>query len=517
MTATSRQLFEWGPSVYDYETLIQQCDTEIRSGQAHTVSKRLIGINLTRVPRIWRLPLAQICRRVGLWNLGLTLLARLVYPVNSRASADASANELAEYGMLLLRIGATNEAESLLRKVDSEKAPEVLQYRALVSMTRWEFEKAIPYLNLFLSSKPSAYAALVGRVNLALAYVENSQYHQARKILDETIRESLDEGHKRMLCSSLAYRAQLHIQDRNFEAAKLDIETGERYLESAKTGDRLLFLKWKLILDGLESKSLGPLRDLHQRAIDNRSWEDLRLADLYSLRIKFDQGLFLHLIFGTPYAGFRKRILEEMGRSSDRAIYYLGPKNAARMDLHIGRIDHAKKIYRALPAGGKCHQLLEVLLRDFYHPLRIAGIFSELFPGEHFDPGSSPDRVHAIILRTRTWIRENKIPTEIRESNGFYTLAINGEFSFRIPLERQAVDVMSLHFETLQQALHGSPTFTANQARSQLKLARQTVQRIINWGLERGLLERLGVGKNVTYHFTYHFGSGSNKGTPNVA
>ncbi len=437
---------------------------------------------------------------MGLWNLGLTLLAKIVYPGNSRVLSDASPSELAEYGMLLLRIGATNEADTLLHRVDVTKAPEALQYRALVSMTRWEFEKAIPDLNRFLGTKPPAYAALVGRVNLALAHVESGHFEHAGKILAETIQTSLAEGHKRMLCSSLAYRAQLFIQERNFEAAKRDIEMGEQYLESAKTGDRLLFLKWKLILDGLEEESTVPLKDLRQRALDNRSWEDVRLADLYSLRIKFDISQFLHLIFGTPYQGFRERIFAEMNKTSDRSVYYLGPKNAPRMDLHTGQIDQAEKIYRLLPAGGKCHQLLEILLRDFYHPLRIAGIFSELFRGEHFDPSSSPDRVHAIINRTRAWLRENKIPVEIREFHGFYTLLINSDFSFRIHLERRSVDIMNLHFERLQSSLP-ERSFTASEARNKLKLARQTIQRIINWGIEQGLLERKGEGKKVSYHF----------------
>src|SRR5262249_1530027 len=130
----------------------------------------------------------------------------------------------------------------------------------------------------------------------------------------------------------------------------------------------------------------------HAKALASHNWEDARLADLYSVQIDFKNSKFLHLIFGTPFQGFRTKIYNEIGHKPDRSTYYLGEKQAPRLDLANGEIG-------GLPAfnvGRKIHQLIEILLRDFYHPLRIAGIFSELFPGEHFDVSSSPDRTHAV-------------------------------------------------------------------------------------------------------------------------
>ena len=156
--------------------------------------------------------------------------------------------------------------------------------------------------------------------------------------------------------------------------ARHDIAEGEPLLDSSDSSDGLLFMKWKLILEGLESKNLKPIQRLSKLAEASHSWEYVRLADFYSLRIRFDLEKFLHLIFGTPFAGFRDRVCREIGMVPDRDIYYLGQKSARRFDLATGEIDGKPSGIQ----GDQPHQLLEVLSRDFYHPLRIAGIFSEL-------------------------------------------------------------------------------------------------------------------------------------------
>ena len=65
-------------TVNSFETLIQRCDAEIRAGHPQYVSRHLSSLNAARAPKEFRLPLANICRRAGLFTLGLRLLSRTV-------------------------------------------------------------------------------------------------------------------------------------------------------------------------------------------------------------------------------------------------------------------------------------------------------------------------------------------------------------------------------------------------------------------------------------------------------
>ena len=479
----------------DYKALIADCDQAICSGGAHRVAALLIGLNYSRVPREWALPLARICRRSGAWKAGLTLLSKII---NSETFGPAaSANECAEYGMLLYRFGATGEAADLLSAIDPSQAPEALHYLGLVNLSRWDLPMAIENINRYIRSSPKSYSELVAKANLALAHIENNDTELASLLLEEVISLSEKEHQFRILNAALTYRAQLSIHLGDFKSARSDLERAGRTLESAPSSDRFNFLKLRLILSAMENKNPSPLEELSSMARSGHAWGDVRIADLYSCRIKFEMSLFLKLLFGTPFVGFRNRLLREFQILTDRDFFYLGFKDAPRLHLSSGQI--LSGAYA--PPGPKSLQFLEVILRDFYQPLRIPGVFSALFPLERFNVDSSADRTHQIINRTRRWLKSQNIPLEIFERDSFYFLNITGDFSFLLPLERKSVDVMSLHFEKLSHALGSSPSFSARQARDHLQVSRHTVQRILTWGLERNLIGKRIQGRAVHYSF----------------
>ncbi|MGZ3723104.1 MAG: hypothetical protein ACXVA9_09250, partial [Bdellovibrionales bacterium] len=113
-----------------YAELIAACEADVRASQTQNVAKRLAKLNSARVPREFRLPLANLCRRAGLHSLGITLLTRIVHPLKNNPTEAASSPELAEYAVLLLRSGAMSEALTTLNEVSTSKVPESLLYRA---------------------------------------------------------------------------------------------------------------------------------------------------------------------------------------------------------------------------------------------------------------------------------------------------------------------------------------------------------------------------------------------------
>src|SRR5262249_16869388 len=138
---------------------------------------------------------------------------------------------------------------------------------------------------------------------------------------------------------------------------------------------------------------------------------------------------------GTPYEAFRSRVCAELDHHPEKSFYLLGAEGTPCMDITTGKINGED----ALDSGRIGHQLIEVLLRDFYRPVKLCEIFAQLFPDEHFDIFSSPNRVHQLLFRTRHWIEQRQLPFSITEEHGYYTLQRAEEFSFLIPYERRPV------------------------------------------------------------------------------
>jgi tetratricopeptide (TPR) repeat protein len=480
--------------VRHFEALIQKCDTQIREGRAHEVAATLAGIEAVRVPRQWKMPLAKICRRAGLHSFGLTLLSRLIHPAAGRP-VTATPTEFAEYAMLLLRSGAAREAWECLSGIDPVLAPESSLYRAYVHFTRWEFAESVPHLQTYLATPLAPYAKLVGQTNLAYAYVESRQHDRAVSLLTELITQTAGEGHHLLESNCRAYLAQAYFQQEDFSHAREQIVSIQQHSGPASSNDQLIVEKWKLILDAVENQKLEPLLELHKLASTRRDWATLREVDFFKLKIQFEKGLYWHLYFGTPFPSLRQRLEREFGITPDRDTYVFGKKLAPRFDLRTGQIDSQA----ALKPGRMTHRLLELLLRDFYQPLRIGELFSELFLEEFFSPATSPDRVHQLISRTRRWLKDHKIPVAIEEIEGFYSLAVQGNFSFRVPLQRGAQDPLAFQFEDLVKQMR-TQNFTAKDVGLKMKLPRTTVFRILTWAIENKKIERLGSSPNT---YTY--------------
>jgi hypothetical protein len=154
-----------------------------------------------------------------------------------------------------------------------------------------------------------------------------------------------------------------------------------------------------------------------------------------------------------------------------------------------------------LNPGKKIHQLVEVLLRDFYSPLKLGGLFRELFPGEYFDPDSSPGRVHQLIWRARRWLESSDIPVEISENEGEYRLKINGQFSFRVPYERAGIDSIQVLYGRLKNEIGTDRSFAASDACRALGLSRSGFKAFAARAVARGLLSRVGTHSRTRYSF----------------
>lgn len=462
----------------NFAELVNKCDENIRAGKPHEARRRLARLNPQSVPRAWRLPLAKICRRAGALSLGLKLLVKIVWP-QSKLDLPATGAERAEYAALLQRSGALGEALSILKEVDGGEVPEALLFRSFIHFARWEFGDAVPLLQNYLETDLNDHARSVGFLNLAFALVESRRHDEALEILNGW----RGFGSGQMQSNGLALKGQLYLQQGDYAAARKEIDRALESVANASTNDQFFALKNRLILDGLENGDATAFARLREVATQNRAWESVREADFYALKFNFDERLFLHLYCGSPYPRFRDILRSEFG-SPTSSVYMMGA--APFMDLDTGRTN----LKELVPAGRKSHQLIAALLRDFYRPKRVGGIFSELFADEHFNPSSSVHRVHQLISRTRLWFEEARIPVGLHEDKGFYSIKIEGAFGFAVPLERTEVSLTDLQIEKLCSSF-GAETFTARDAVQRLSISQASAYRLISTALSLGRIEQM--------------------------
>lgn len=473
--------------------LIRTCDELIRAGQVAAAASRLRALNLAQVGREERLPLARICRRAGQISSGIKLLSPVVRG-DRGLEVQPTPAEICEYAALLTRIGLVTEALTLLSAVDSGQAPEAELFTSYCQIMRWDYLAAIPHLKRFIAGAGDPYQRQIARVNLAAALVATRQWPEGEALLNELIAELEAKGFSRLMGNALELRSQVFLDRGDFEVCKRDLAAAGAIFKANGSYDQLLVRKWLAYIEASRSRSIAPLTAFRMEALSRQHWESVRDSDLLALKIRFDQNRFDSLFFGSPFAAYRERARTETG-GSPSAYYDFGGANAAFFDLLTGEI-HGRK---AEPPTAKVRQLLRLLLDDFYSPSRVAPLFAGLYPREYYDPHSSPLRVRQLMNRLRRWIAGHSLPLAVVTVKNSFRFVAKGAFSVRIPLAPlQAGEHLTEAERIKSRFLPGHP-FSVGEACAAAGLSHSSFHRLALKMIERGELERQGVGKATRY------------------
>ena len=476
-----------------YSELIERCEADLRLGQATRVLQTLKALNLSLVPRAFRLPLANLSRRAGLFTVGLRLLTPLVH--GEKVMTPPTQHELAEYAVLLLKSGAVDEAMTRITKVEKSIFPEAPLYKAFCHMAKWDYDLCIPELKAYSSSGVSGYSALVGKVNLASALIIEDRLNEAADLLDEITPLAGQGQYHRLRANCLELRTQVYLEENRNENAIESLNEAANLLQSSRTADQLFLLKWRAVLSARKSKAIGAIVDFKKEALARGHWESVREADFQALLIQFDQERFRHLLIGTPYESYRCRLGKKLGVSLLADTYVVGDVAGPRMDLQSGYISHGIE----MKPGKKIHQTIELLLRDFYRPVGIATLFGQLFPDEQFNVLTSPNRVHQLVSRVRRFFKDNEIPVALDRIGSGFSMKVEGSFAFQVKLRRERVAGAAAQLERLRTFFEDR--FSAVDARRILGVSEASMRRILNEALQLGQVQRVGIGRASRYRF----------------
>lgn len=479
----------------DYEMILKQGEELLRAGKPHGLLALLKNVTLRSVPWAYRARLANLCRRADLIDKGLALLAPVVRPERKQLDAPATIEEKAEYAVLLARTGAVQESTTLLQSLDASLMPEVNLYLAFNHFSVWEYNEALPYLEKFSANAPTPYMAIVASVNTAAALIATGDFAHAIKVLDETLDRCRAGSHLRLMGNCLELRAQIFVAQKDFNAAFIDLEQALHCLGGQQNAEELYVRKWQAVTLALSQNDPQPLIDFKASAIARSDWENVRDAEFFLLKVRFNQESFDRLLFGTPNPVFAAKLLAAFpaARVKDSAVFNDG---ADVFDLQSGTVVRAGEMPSVL-AHGKVHELLYALGRDFYRPRLVGSLFAELYPGEYFDIFSSPQRVHQLLRRARRLIEANGLSLTIERRGQGYILA--GEIGLDVPRRRSSVARNDDQFEKLKRTLPRGRKLSAGQIQRALDFTPGEFRWFVESAVNAGVLIRTGQRAGTRY------------------
>lgn len=433
---------------------------------------------------------------------GVKLLNLIVRP-KARNPEVATETERLEYAAGLIAIGAAAEGTKLLSTIDSNQFPDVLFFRASAHFARWEYLDAIPLLQQYTKRFDiGEYHWMVGMVNLSAALLyerRSSEFEEASQILSEETRK---RKLLRLHGNCLELLAQNSIQNRNWGEASRRLAQAESFLSEVGGYDLLFVQKWSAILALLEKgptqKNLEALAEVKRSAIEQKRWETVRHTDQFKAVATQNHSLLQRVFFGTPFASFRLRLVEDFGAKISLPSEYLwgAEENEERLEEEFDLNSGISAGGEHLKPGCTSHRLLLALCSDFYRPSSLVSLHAEVWPDSFYNPISSPNRVHQGIHRLKEWMMEHMPSWRLIEKKGFYLLKGEKTGAIRVTQETVPSSHVFLIANRLRERWSDLP-FSAKLASEHLGISVATAQRVLNSGQREGIVEKLGRG-NVT-------------------
>ncbi len=484
-----------------------EIDNLIRKGQIVTARRELKMFAAKKVARADAADFGLLAWRAKIGRLGIKVLNPIVRPP-PRSKVFADEEEKAAYAACLIQIGANDEGLEILNSLDTRGLPQVLLLRVAAHVARWDYQDAIPLLVEYIASPlTNEYQKLVGKVNLASGYVYERRHAEASLLLPEIIESAAAQNLSLLYGNALTIAALNAIQGEDWKSAENYLKRAEEGLGSQAALDAFFVRKWNVVLrlfrDGAKPAILDDLIAVRTEAARLGHYETVRDCDHYRALSEKGDRIFAHVYCGTPFVHYRLRLLEDVPGKTPPSEYLWVPGGEETaeswFDLSTGKDERGRA---RLKVGDASLRLLGVLSADFYRPLRTAALHARLYPGDYYNPISSPVRVRQAIARLRRWVEENALPLTVEETTGTYRLQAASRYGIRIALEDAGVSNRLEWQMRLLRDKWASEPFSALQAAPVLGKSGRSARRILEQALASGLIERIGRAAATRYRFS---------------
>lgn len=468
----------------------------IRQGETNQARSRLEKIKYRTLPRKDLCDFANLCRRANLPRLAARALFPLVRNDNP-TEKPASENEKAEYAVSLQRLGAAREALDLLNDLSESAVPSLRLYKAFCYFAQWKYQEARDVLSSSgISNVTDTYQQLVYRVNGLAAQVALGTVDSLDDLFSQLESDLIEQKATRLLANLYELKAQSAIQLQKWPAAETCLEQAAHLFQDTATWDHLYIRKWKTVLAALQEKQKEDLIALRNDTLVAGDFETLRDLDFYLLQSAPTQDLFNYLYFGTPHQSYRQRIRSIAPHLTVAKETSVHAPTLLNEDLPVLDLMANQKSLGSLP-----HRVTHLLLRDFYHPYRVAEIFGYLHPDEYFNPDTSPNRVYQSLHATRVWWKELglKLRLAVQQSR----FRIDWQTNYRVMARTAILPVTQDQIFQWKLELSNHPgAWSRTEIQTTLGCSKTTTVEFIQRGTRKGYIEPYGAASKTCYEVT---------------
>lgn len=483
------------------QKLFEQVDGLIKSGHTSEAKQALKRYRDAKIPPAELRRFASLARRLGMTSTGIRMLLPLIHP-SGRVQLEPTSEDRLEYGACLVRLGAISEGRSLLNTLDAGKLPWVSFVKALACFYVWDYASAVPLLEAYLKTPDLAdYQRATAKANLAAALVDTRD-PRAEEFLRDLLPELRRKKFELLLLHSLMVEGERCVQSDQNAAAVVALEEARR-IASAKSPRELLIVdKWAAVVD-LKRKgksALSGLLEVRNRALSLREWETVRNCDFHRATVLKDKALFERVYFGTPFPSLRETLFRSFGEGAVvPSTYDLVSEDHSPIleSVDLGEVENGRIRGLSLKPGNTVHRLLGILLSDFYKPFRTVPLHEQLFPGEFYNPDSSPQRVQKTIRRLRLSFTDRLFGIE-HVGHG-YRLVLRRGISMRIHSDVAPKSREEAWIRALLETFRESPPFSIQEACTATGIKIWNCRKILKAARTRGLLVQVGKGPAIRY------------------
>lgn len=479
-------------SLSEIEQLIRHAD--IAKARESITAVSVSGLNATE-----KVCYAGLCRRLGMPTQSLRVLRRMLW---SPHRGDDLSDAWAEYSASLSAIGSQREALDILKKVNREKSPQADIFEAFLHISDWNYDDVPQLIERYLSRVyPRSYEWFVANINLSAAEI----YLDHLKLAEGRLRSLIDvDSSSRLLrASTHSLLAQIHVLREESDSAERELGIAAGILADEKRPEFWVIRKWNALNGVVKSRrsaeSLSGLKRLRAQAFQSGQVEIARDLDLFHAKYTQDREGFLFLYFGTPFAGFRKKLFQLIDEPLEIPEFYewIPPRR--------GRVCQTLDLTKPEPQSKARHQMcwkmIALLSTDFYRPSRLGAIYAGLYEGQSFFLPTAQARVHNALGVTREFLAESKIALKIVEWEGAYRLDGNGSCAIRLSRDKTVREKGKQSHSQKLRTFFPEHYFDASQARKVLSLSSASTGRALKACVETGALERSGMGTSTLYRF----------------
>lgn len=492
-----------------WSALHAELDTLVLAGN-HGECRKILNSSLPRkVPRIWASRFGEIAFRVHHPAYTLKILHRFIYPENSFDPASTDREKIV-YSSALYTFGAIHEALDILKGVSSENEPEAWFHMAGAHFCAWNYAAGIPFFKKYIHSiQVTPYKRLVGKVNLAAASIFIGDWDQANELLVDVERECEIHSYRLLLGNCYELKAQVQFFNGHYNKALELLDQALPLLIDQGGFYSLYAEKWMIICRCFKTRDpaeLIKLEALRTKALGLGHWNTVRECELFAAIVTKNEDLIRKVIMGTPSELYRQRV---------RKLY--GTKIIARgqYQLFLGAPENGEKdsdpcslVFDPFKKQGKAEALYEkpllfslynALTEDFYQPCNIGILFKTIYPGEKFNPYSSPARVLQLLRRLNKWFSENDCPLHVIFKKSEFRLATRK--NILLTVQRGVLLTSSDGNIRELKNYFNERMFSSREACQVLEISKTSMNRLLGEALADGKLVKEKSGRGRPYYF----------------